>query len=97
MFETPPVGCLVMSYHDNGDYYLVLDTNGPKYLWFDLQDFDHPVNVGTTVTSLLDWWWQQTDWLDPRREQKTGKQTVAHGAAGRALWNLSRSPRPGER
>lgn len=72
MFDTPPIGQLAISYHDNGDYFLVLDTRGPEYLWYDLQDFDNPKRVGRTVAQLLDFWWQETDWLDPRRSGEPG-------------------------
>jgi hypothetical protein len=69
MFESPPVGQLAISYHDNGDYFLVLDTHRRKYLWYDLQDFDQPKPAGGSVEELLDFWWQETAWLDPRREE----------------------------
>lgn len=72
MYESPPVGQLAVSYHDNGDYYLVLDTRRQKYLWYDLQDFDRPKDAGKTVEELLDFWWQETAWLDPRREGGAG-------------------------
>ena len=65
MFESPPVGQLVISYHENGDDFLVLDTKGPAYLWYDLGNFDHPKHAGRTVAELLDFWWQETAWLDP--------------------------------
>jgi hypothetical protein len=67
MFDTPPTGRLVISYHDNGDGFLVLDTRGPDYLWYDLEDLDNPKLVGRTVAQLLDFWWKETEWLDPRR------------------------------
>jgi SMI1 / KNR4 family (SUKH-1) len=67
MFKSPPVGQLVISYHDNGDNYLLLDTRVPEYLWYDLEDFDHPKRIGRTVAELLDFWWQETAWLDPRQ------------------------------
>ncbi|HZZ42966.1 MAG TPA: SMI1/KNR4 family protein [Tepidisphaeraceae bacterium] len=67
MFDTPPTGQLVMSYHDNGDNYLLLDTHGPEYLWYDLEDFNRPKRVGSTVAELVEFWLQETAWLDPRR------------------------------
>lgn len=64
--EKRPAGQLVLSYHGNGDSYLVLDTSGPEYLWYDMHDFDHPKRIGSTVAELLDFWWEETAWLDPR-------------------------------
>ena len=72
MFETAPTGRLVISYHDNGDDFLVLDTHGPEYLWYDLEDFDNPKHVGQTVAQLLDFWWKETAWLDPRQIGEAG-------------------------
>jgi hypothetical protein len=66
MFIEPPKGQLVISYHDNGDYFLVLDTKERCYYWYDLQDFDNPELVGRNVEELLTWYWQQADELDPR-------------------------------
>jgi SMI1 / KNR4 family (SUKH-1) len=65
MFEEQPRGCLVLSYHDNGDYYLVLDTQKQAYFWFDTQDFNNPVLVAENVNTLLSWWWNQTTELAP--------------------------------
>lgn len=67
MFDSPPTGQLVISYHDNGDNFLVLNTHGPEYVWYDLEDFDNPKRVGRTVAQLLDFWWKETEWLDPRQ------------------------------
>jgi SMI1/KNR4 family protein SUKH-1 len=72
MFETAPAGRLVISYHDNGDDFLVLDTRAPEYLWYDLEDFDNPKRVGRTVAEMLDFWWRETAWLDPRRTGGSG-------------------------
>jgi hypothetical protein len=68
MFDSPPTGQMVVSYHENGDYFLVLDTYQQKYIWYDPQDFDNPKTAGTNVAELLDFWWRETEWLDPRRE-----------------------------
>lgn len=65
MFEEQPSGSLVLSYHSNGDYYLVLDTQKHAYFWFDTQDFDNPVLVAKSVDELLSWWWNQTKELAP--------------------------------
>jgi hypothetical protein len=63
--EQPP-GQLVMSYHENGDYYLALDTKHHTYLWYDTQDFGgKPRVVAKNVEELLSWWWEQTAELTP--------------------------------
>ncbi|HEU4386233.1 MAG TPA: hypothetical protein VFV34_00450 [Blastocatellia bacterium] len=67
LYETAPACELVLSYHDNGDYFLVLDTASQEYRWYDPQDFDNPERVGRTVEDLLDFWWKETAWLDPRK------------------------------
>jgi len=72
MFDSAPVGRLVISYHDNGDNFLVLDTKRPDYLWYDLEDFDNPKSVGQTVAQLLDFWWEETAWLGRRRDSVAG-------------------------
>jgi len=72
MFDSAPVGRLVISYHDNGDNFLVLDTKRPDYLWYDLEDFDNPKSVGETVAQLLDFWWEETAWLGRRRDSVAG-------------------------
>jgi len=68
MFVQPSEGLLVISYHDNGDYFLVLDAKASAYFWYDLQDFDNPLRVGNSVPQLLDWWWEHASELDPRQE-----------------------------
>jgi hypothetical protein len=68
MFATPPVGCLVVSYHDNGDNLLVLDTLSGGYRWYDLEDFDHPIVVARSVPQLLTWLWNIAQELDPRAD-----------------------------
>jgi len=55
----------LISYHENGDYYLVLDTQKPAYFWFDTQDFDDPALVARNVEELLSWWWNQAAELVP--------------------------------
>ena len=68
LFEERPVGQLVLSYHENGDYSLILDTNGPQYRWHDHGDFDDFEVAGSTVEQLLDFWWKEIAWLDPTKE-----------------------------
>jgi hypothetical protein len=69
MFEVPPRGAVAISYHENGDDYLVLDTAASEYRWYDLQDFDSPRRVGSTVSHLLEWLLNAAQALDPRRER----------------------------
>jgi hypothetical protein len=73
MFMEPPQGQLVLSYHDNGDYFLVLDTNEQSYYWYDLEDFDRPKLVARNVSELLTWYWQQAEELDPQLEGESGR------------------------
>jgi hypothetical protein len=68
MYDVRPQHQLVLSYHDNGDYFLVLDTKNGAYFWYDLEDFDNPKLIGSSVAELLAWYWQQASELDPRRE-----------------------------
>jgi len=67
LFESPPRGLLVLSYHQNGDFFLILDTKQGEYLWYDLEDFDKPQVVAHNVPELLDWYWSEAHELDPRR------------------------------
>jgi hypothetical protein len=70
--DAPPISQLALSYHNNGDNFLVLDTRAPEYFWYDLEDFGNPKRAGRTVAELLDFWWQETAWLDPRRLGEAG-------------------------
>jgi hypothetical protein len=65
LFERRPVGVLVISYHQNGDYYAVLDTATSIYWWYDLEDFDHPRVIGTALDEVLDWLWKKAAELRP--------------------------------
>jgi hypothetical protein len=66
LFADQPSGQLAMSYHQNGDYYLVLDTTQHTYLWYDTQDFGgKPRLVAENVEGLLSWWWEQAAELAP--------------------------------
>jgi hypothetical protein len=71
LLEEPPVGQLVLSYHDNGDFFLALDTRDGRYLRYDPQDIDYPEEVGSSVSELLDFWWDEAAWLDPARTEET--------------------------
>ncbi len=68
LFGKPPSGKVVMSYHDNGDFYLVLDTVECKYYWYDTEDIDRPTFIGSSVEELLSWWWNTSQELDPQKE-----------------------------
>ena len=66
LFQDQSRGQLVISYHENRDYYLVLDTEKPAYFWFDTQDFgNNPALVARNVEELLSWWWNQAAELAP--------------------------------
>ncbi len=66
LFVEPPIGILVLSYHDNGDAYLLLNTITGRFYWYDTEEFDHPALVGESIEGLLDWWWVNASELDPR-------------------------------
>ena len=68
LFDEPMPEALVISYHDNGDYFLVLDTQENSFTWYDLQDFRDTRTVKHSVGELLDWWWELAQELDPRRD-----------------------------
>lgn len=61
LFFEPRVGMLTISYHQNGDYSLVLDTSASLYLWFDHEDIENPTVIGATLGELLDWIWTRAD------------------------------------
>lgn len=65
LFTSPPAGYLVISYHDNGDYCLVLDTARSDYWWYDAHDPDNPLKVGSNVEEMLDWLWREAQRLSP--------------------------------
>jgi hypothetical protein len=56
---------LVLSYHENGDSYLLLDTAASCYRWLDTEDVDASRIVGTRVSQLLDWLWEEARNLAP--------------------------------
>lgn len=68
LFDTPKAGAFVLSYRNNGDYFLVLDTRENHFIWHDPQNFAGSQTVGRSVDQLLDWWWELTQELDPRRD-----------------------------
>jgi hypothetical protein len=63
-----PGSMLVISYHDNGDYYLLLDAARDRFIWFDPQSPDDSKPAGDSIEQFLSWWWVQAQELDPRRE-----------------------------
>jgi hypothetical protein len=69
LFLEPPIGALVISYHQNGDYFAVLDTATCVYRWFDHEDITNPVVIGSSVAQLLDWFWERAAELRPVASQ----------------------------
>jgi hypothetical protein len=57
-FDEPPQGKLVISYHTNGDWYLVLDTATSTYSHID-HEIGETTIVATTFGELLDWLWTE--------------------------------------
>jgi hypothetical protein len=68
LFDEPVPGALVISYHHNGDYFLVLDTHENSFTWYDPQNFRDTRTVKHSVGELLDWWWELSQKLDPRTD-----------------------------
>jgi hypothetical protein len=66
LFEDLGRKTFVISYHENGDYFLLLDTITSEFTWFDPQSPTDSVAIGTRVEALLDWWWERVQELDPR-------------------------------
>ena len=64
-FDEPKPGAAVIFYHDNGDYFLVLDTLENCFEWYDPQDFPTTRTVKRSVSELLEWWWELTRELAP--------------------------------
>jgi hypothetical protein len=69
LFFEPPTGALVISYHQNGDYFAVLDTVTSVYRWFDHEDITNPVVIGSSVSHVLDWFWTRAAELRPAGNQ----------------------------
>jgi hypothetical protein len=61
-------GTLVISYHDNGDYFLLLEPSESRFTWFDPQSPDDSESIGSSVSTLLDWWWDRALEMDPRKD-----------------------------
>ena len=66
LYEDLAKDTFLISYHENGDYYLLLDTTTNQSTWFGPQSPDDSDIIGTSVGVLLDWWWKRTQGLDPR-------------------------------
>ena len=64
--EGVPEETLLISYHDNGDAFLLLGSDG-RFTWFDPQSPDDSTLLGGSVGGLLEWWWRNCEQLDPRR------------------------------
>ncbi|MEW6251798.1 MAG: SMI1/KNR4 family protein [Planctomycetota bacterium] len=65
-FEPRVLGTLIISYHGNSDAFLALDARERRYLWVDVHDI-HPKLIASTTEGLLDFWWEECGWLDPRK------------------------------
>ena len=68
VFEDLADDTLVISYHENGDYYLLLHAAEDRFTWFDPQSPDDSTLIDGPVDEFLEWWWQCTQELDPRTE-----------------------------
>lgn len=68
LFQEVPADALVLSYHDNGDYYLLLEPAVDRFTWFDPQSWRDSKVVATTVDAFLSWWWGLAQELDPRAD-----------------------------
>jgi hypothetical protein len=68
VFDDVPPDTMVLSYHDNGDYYLLLGADGARFTWFDPQSPSDSTMVGGSVPELLEWWWAYAQELDPRSD-----------------------------
>lgn len=62
IFESSPVGALVISRAEDSAGYVVLDTTGPTFFWCD--PIAGPAIIGSTVEDLLAYWWNNCR-LDP--------------------------------
>jgi hypothetical protein len=67
--DAGPRTSLVISYHDNGDYFLVLDTEASRYEWIDQEVIDNRIEVGRTFSEMLGWFWGYTRSLAPVGDQ----------------------------
>jgi len=65
-FEDLQRGSLAISYHQNGDYCLLLDNVTSEYRWYDHEIIDEPTVVARSVTELLDWLWAEMRDSEPR-------------------------------
>jgi len=65
-FDAPPRATLVISYHTNGDWYLVLDTETAVYSKID-HEIGETTTVATTFAELLDWLWSEAEHDRPLR------------------------------
>ena len=61
-----PAGSFVVSYHENGDDFLVLDSVGGTYRWFDHEDTANPVVIGASLSQVLEWVWERSAEFKPR-------------------------------
>jgi len=66
LFQEQPRDTLVLSYHENGDYFLLLHPGENRFVWYDPQSPGDSRTIGASVAELLDWWWDRAQELDPR-------------------------------
>jgi len=66
LFDEQPRDTLVISYHTNGDYFLLLQASENRFTWFDPQSPDDSEVIGSSVSDLLNWWWDRVEEMDPR-------------------------------
>jgi hypothetical protein len=68
LFENVPPTTLVISYHDNSDYFLFLEPAEDRFTWFDPHSPENSTSAGATLKDFLKWWWDYAQELDPRDE-----------------------------
>jgi hypothetical protein len=68
LFEDTAPDTMVRSYHENGDYYLLLGADGKQFTWFDPQSPGDSTTVGSSVPEFLEWWWVYAQQLNPLRD-----------------------------
>lgn len=65
-----PRSSLVISYHENCDYLLILDAEKEQFTWFDLESWSDSEVVAESVEEWLGWWWNLAQELDPRNQAR---------------------------
>ncbi len=70
VFEDLTATTLVISYHDDGDYYLLLHTAENRFSWFDPQSPSHSTSIDGPTDHVLGWWWLRAQELNPAKRSK---------------------------